>query len=68
MNKIIEWFTNGENLKTVLSVLSAVISFSMWRLNRRNSILSSYTQKAKPQILIKDSFFNMPLVNKIKYF
>lgn len=67
MNKIIEWFTNGENLKTVLSVLSAVISFSMWRLNRRNSILSSYTQKAKPQILIKDSFFNMPLVKKSFY-
>ena len=67
MDKIIEWFIDVENLKTVLSVLSAGISFSMWRLNRRNSILSSYTQKAKPQILIKDSFFNMPLVKKSFY-
>ena len=62
MNKIIEWFTNGENIKTVTSLSSAVtslssvvISFFMWQLNRKNSILSSYTQKAKPQILIKNT-------------
>ena len=56
MNKIIEWFINGENLKTVAAGSSAVISFFMWNLNRKNSIFSSYTQKAKPQILIKNIY------------
>ena len=64
MNKIIEWFTtNGENIKTVAAGSSAVISFFMWNLNRKNSIFSSYTQKAKPQILIK----NIYLFEKYQY-